>query len=68
MANDEGIGDVYRIVGIRNIGTPRVFPKSNYSKKKKKRSETENPERTEEESAGPSTGPDEQSHGVDIKV
>ena len=68
MAADEGIGDVYRIVGIRNIGTPRVFAKSNFPKKKKKPSEIENPEPLEEEASEPSTSSDEESHGVDIKV
>ena len=68
MADDEGIGDIYRIVGIRNIGSPRVFPKSNVPKKKKKPPATEGEAAAEEAATEPSGGADEEGHKVDIKA
>jgi hypothetical protein len=64
MADDEGIIDAYRIREMTGIGTPRVFPISRATKKKKKPApaEGESPEKTEEKES-PKSG-----EGIDIEV
>ncbi|MBI3592685.1 MAG: hypothetical protein HY099_04300 [Nitrospirae bacterium] len=64
MADDEGIGGLYRISGIRPIGTARVFPKTHIVRKAKK-STKEEKESKREKSPLPS---EEKTEGIDIEV
>ena len=58
MANDDEITGLYRIVGIRSIGVPNVFPKTRIVKKVKKPT-------TAEKKSKPAR---EQGKGIDIEV
>ncbi|GER94485.1 hypothetical protein [Dissulfurispira thermophila] len=50
MAADEGIREPYRILGIRGIGIPHVFPKTRIVRQSKKttKEKKELPRNTEE--------------------
>ena len=63
MADYDLITDLYRIAGVRGIGSGYVFPKTRVVKKVKKRHEKE--EEEEKESSGSS---EEKSKGIDIEV
>ncbi len=65
MASDEGIGGLYRVPGIRDVGQPYVFPKSRVADKKEKR-ERESRKKSKERT--PPETSDEKTHGIDIKV
>lgn len=65
MADDTGIGDIFRIVGIRNIGRPGVFPRTRIVRKKKKKPEEESV--TGEQEKGETPGSPE-NHAVDIEA
>ena len=67
MIADDGISDLSRIQGVRNIGSPNAFPRTRIVKKKKKKPEEENieGEAKEGESSG-SSGTER--HGIDIEV
>ncbi|MBI5213778.1 MAG: hypothetical protein HY957_10495 [Nitrospirae bacterium] len=51
MADEEGIREPYKVLGIRGIGTAYVFPKTRVTKKAKKhiKEEKEFPEKRKEE-------------------
>ncbi len=65
MANDEGIGGLYRVPGVRDIGRPYVFPKSPIAGKKE-RHEKESPKKPKGKT--PPEASEEQEQGIDIKV
>ncbi|MBF0505280.1 MAG: hypothetical protein HQL09_00440 [Nitrospirae bacterium] len=63
MADYDIITDLYRITGLRGIGSGYVFPKTRVVKKVKKRSEKE-----EEEENEPPKSSEKKSKGIDIEA
>jgi len=68
MADYNSIDEMYRIVGIRNIGIPKVYPKTNVAKKKKKRSDEEESLRKAKEREASESESGNKSTGIDIEV
>jgi hypothetical protein len=68
MADDEGIGGIYRIPGVMNIGTPHVFPKSRVVKKKKRQPEEEEEARRQAKENELSESSDLKRKSIDIEV
>ncbi len=66
MADYDGITDLYRITGVRNIGSGYVLPKTRIVKKKKNRPEDEEESRQKEKELLKSAK--EMREGIDIEV
>lgn len=60
MADDDGIRELYRVAGIRGIGTAHVFPKTRITRKVKKTSK--------EEKESSEKSKEEKKEGIDIEV
>ncbi len=61
MADEEGIREPYKVLGIRGIGTAYVFPKIRVTKKAKKHIKEEKEFQGKRKEEGP-------SHSIDIEA